>query len=45
MKEIVDRDESIERQVWDRQEAIQFFRDQGEEYKAKIIEDIPATKR
>ncbi len=44
MKEIVDRDESIERQVWDRQEAIQFFRDQGEEYKAKIIEDIPGDE-
>ncbi|MGI9204758.1 MAG: threonine--tRNA ligase [Woeseiaceae bacterium] len=44
MKEIVDRDESIERQVWDRQEAIKFFRDQGEEYKAKIIEDIPGDE-
>lgn len=44
MKDIVDRDESIERQVWDRQEAIQFFRDQGEEYKAKIIEDIPGDE-
>ncbi len=44
MKEIVDRDERIERQVWERQEAIQFFRDQGEEYKAKIIEDIPGDE-
>ncbi len=42
MKEIVDRDETIEREVWDRDEAVRFFRDQGEEYKAKIIEDIPA---
>ena len=42
MKEIVERNEPIERQVWDRDEAITFFRDQGEEYKAKIIEDIPA---
>ncbi len=42
MKEIVDRDEAIEREVWDRDEAVSFFRDQGEEYKAKIIEDIPA---
>jgi threonyl-tRNA synthetase len=42
MKDIVDRDEAIERQVWDRDEAAKFFRDQGEEYKAKIIEDIPA---
>jgi len=44
MKDIVDRDESIERQVWDRDKAIRFFRDQGEEYKAKIIEDIPGDE-
>lgn len=44
MKEIVDRDEAIERQVWDRDDAIRFFREQGEEYKAKIIEDIPGDE-
>jgi len=44
MKEIVDRDEAIERQVWDRDEAVRFFRDQGEEYKAEIIEDIPGDE-
>jgi threonyl-tRNA synthetase len=44
MKEIVDRDETIERQVWDRDEAVRFFREQGEEYKAKIIEDIPSEE-
>jgi threonyl-tRNA synthetase len=44
MKEIVDRDETIERQVWDREEAIRFFRDHGEEYKALIIEDIPGDE-
>jgi len=42
MKEIVDRDESIEREVWDRDEAVTFFRDLGEEYKAEIIESIPS---
>ena len=41
MKEIVDRDEQISREVWDRDEAAKFFRDLGEEYKAEIIEDIP----
>jgi len=44
MKEIVDRDESIERQVWERDKSIAFFRDQGEEYKARIIEDIPGDE-
>ena len=43
MKEIVDRDEQIEREVWERDKAVKFFRDLGEEYKAQIIEDIPTT--
>ena len=40
MREIVDRDELISREVWERNEAIQYFRDSGEEYKAQIIEDL-----
>ena len=42
MQDIVDRDEEIQREVWDRDEAVQFFRDMGEEYKAEIIESIPS---
>ena len=42
MKEIVDRDEPIIREEWDRDEAIQFFKGLGEHYKAEIISDIPA---
>lgn len=41
MQEIVDRDEKIQREVWERSKAIEFFRGIGEEYKARIIEDIP----
>jgi threonyl-tRNA synthetase len=41
MKEIVERDEPIQREVWARDQAVAFFRSQGEEYKAQIIEDIP----
>jgi threonyl-tRNA synthetase len=41
MKQIVDRDEPIRREVWTRDDAIAFFRGHGEEYKAQIIEDIP----
>ncbi len=44
MHEIVDRDEPIRREVWDRAEAIRFFRSIGEEYKAEIIEDLPETE-
>ena len=43
MHEIVDRDIPIEREVWDRDDAIGHFRSIGEEYKARIIEDLPAT--
>ena len=41
MREIVARDEEITREVWDRDEAIEFFKSQGEHYKAEIIEAIP----
>ncbi len=40
MREIVDRDEEITREVWKRDEAIGYFRDLGEEFKAQIIADI-----
>src|ERR1700691_37401 len=40
MREIVARDEKISREVWDRAEAIQHFKDIGEIYKAEIIEGI-----
>ncbi len=41
MKELVKEDHKVERTVMDRTDAIDFFRNMGEEYKAKIIEDIP----
>ena len=44
MQEIVDRDESIEREVWQRDKAVEFFRDMGEEYKAEIIASIPSDE-
>ena len=42
MREIAKRDYPVSRTVMPRDEAARFFRDMGEEYKAKIIEDIPA---
>src|SRR5580698_4087396 len=44
MRQIVDRDEAIEREVWDRGEAVAHFRGIGEIYKAEIIEGIPGAK-
>ncbi len=41
MKEIVKRNEVIEREVWDRTEAIDYFNGIGETYKAEIIADLP----
>lgn len=44
MKEIVDRDEPIQREVWERDKAAEFFRGIGEAYKAEIIESIPSDE-
>ena len=41
MHEIVARDEAIVREVWDRADAVRRFADQGEAYKAEIIEGLP----
>lgn len=42
MHEIVKRDEKITREIWDREQAIEFFKSIGEYYKAEIISEIPA---
>ncbi|MEQ8285154.1 threonine--tRNA ligase [Thalassospira sp.] len=44
MHKIVERNEPIVREVWDRNEAIKFFLDKGEGYKAEIIRDLPETE-
>ena len=43
MHEIVNRDALFSREVWDRKEAIDFFKNIGEFFKAEIIEDLPET--
>lgn len=40
MREIVGRDLTIEREVWDRDQAKTTFKEIGEDYKVEIIEDI-----
>ncbi len=44
MKQLAKKDEKITRRVMSRDQAVKFFRDQGEEYKAEIIESIPADQ-
>ena len=44
MREIIARNAPFEREVWDRGEAIRFFEDRGERYKAELIRDLPGTE-
>jgi len=44
MARIVDRDEKLVREVWDRDDAIKHFLDKGETYKAELIRDLPETE-
>ncbi len=44
MREIVGRDETIAREVWDRDRAVAFFDGIGERYKAEYIGEIPADE-
>ncbi|GAO97430.1 threonine--tRNA ligase [Caedimonas varicaedens] len=41
MREIVDRDEPLVREVWSRDKAVEFFKSIGEHFKAEIISSIP----
>ncbi len=42
MAELAKRDEPVQREVWERSDAINFFKEMGEHYKAQIIEAIPS---
>ncbi|MCG8548332.1 MAG: threonine--tRNA ligase [Alphaproteobacteria bacterium] len=44
MHEIVERDEAINREIWDRAQAIAFFEKLGEHFKAEHIESLPADE-
>ena len=45
MKEIIDRDESTVKEVWQRDKAISYFKKKGEIYKTEIIESIPKNEK
>ena len=44
MHEIVDRDEKISRQVWTRQDAIDFYEKNKEPFKIELVEAIPENE-
>ncbi len=45
MAELVKRDVPVTREVWARDDAVKFFLDQGEKYKAELIGAIPAGEQ
>ena len=44
MHEIVDRDETIVRSVWSRDEAVAFYKKNNEPFKVELVEAIPADQ-
>jgi len=44
MAEIAKRNEPVEREMWLRDDAVEFFKKNGEAYKAEIIASIPANE-
>ncbi|PZO87580.1 MAG: threonine--tRNA ligase [Micavibrio aeruginosavorus] len=44
MKKIVERGSAFTREVWDRNEAIAYFKNKGENFKAELIQDLPETE-
>ena len=44
MRKIVECNSAFVREVWSREDALKFFRDKGEKYKAELIEDLPESE-
>jgi len=44
MREIVDRDEKITREIWTRDQAVAYFKERGETFKAEHVANIPADE-
>ena len=44
MKQIVDRDDPIVREVWDRNDAVKHFQDAGESFKAEWVGELPENE-
>ncbi|HEU4839415.1 MAG TPA: threonine--tRNA ligase [Micavibrio sp.] len=44
MKKIVERGSPFVREVWNRDEAIRYFKSKGENFKAELIQDLPESE-
>lgn len=42
MREIIDRDAPFTREIWSRDEAKEYFRNRGEDFKVELVDAIPA---
>ena len=45
MHEIVDLNEKFIREIWNREDAIDYFENKGEVYKSEIINDLPSNEK
>ena len=44
MKEIINKREPVRTEIWEREKAVQFYKDKGEPYKVELIESIPGDE-
>ena len=44
MKEIINKRDAVRTEVWEREKAIQYYKDRGEPYKVELIESIPGNE-
>ncbi len=44
MKEIINKRDDVRTEVWERDTAIQYYKDRGEPYKVELIESIPGNE-
>jgi len=44
MRKIIERNSAFEREEWNRDEAIKYFTEKGEKYKAELIHDLPESE-
>ncbi len=41
MRQIIEKNQPFTREIWSREEAIEFFKNKGEHFKVELIEDLP----
>ncbi len=44
MKEIINKRDEVRTEIWEREKAVQYYRDRGEPYKVELIDSIPGDE-